>query len=209
MYRLIATLIISLSLSSTICFGQKLEIGKDEYSLQSYKDEYKPEAQAKFKILKPFFKRFFCGSTDTSFTHSLDRRWNDTTKYPGYYIAVEPLIVNTTSKDGLYSTRDYAKKGPQGRYLNGFPHNVFLISGNHVFYLNNMYRDDTLKPDKIIDSCSEHLLTLFTKRDIKLMKFFADRSVLWSDMIELGPCIIYKGNNVYADYRPDETGNDK
>lgn len=185
--------------------GQTVKIGKNDYSLQTYKEEYTAKAQLKFLILKPFFRKYFTDTTDTAFTHSLNRQWNDTSKYTGTYVSIEPLIINTSCKDGLYSTRGYPKKGWNApRFLDGFPHYVFLISDNHVFWLNNIYEDDTLKPDKIIDSCSKHLLTLFSERDIRLMKMLADRRIWWTDMVQQCPYIVYKGKKVYLDVRPNE-----
>lgn len=166
--------------------GSKLEVGDAEYSLQNYKEEYNLKARNKFRVLKPYFRKYFLKAHDAGFLKSLDTN--------ACYFNIEPLIINLTSRDGFYTCRKYYKKENTSPYfLNGFPHWPFLISGGIVFFFNS----DTVRTLKIIDSCTSHLLTLFTSDDISYIKKWAVWYPMWSNCITLAPHLIYKGKKVY------------
>ncbi|HTB05777.1 MAG TPA: hypothetical protein VK806_02405 [Bacteroidia bacterium] len=168
----------------------KLEVGNAQYSLQDYKAAgYKFKARHKFRVLKPFFKKYFLMTNDSVFLKSLDTG--------ACYFCIEPLIINLTTRDGFYTCRIYSKTDHASPlFVNGgFPHWPYLISSGKVFRLGR----DSLKTIRIIDSCTTHLMTFFTSDDIKFMKKWGVCYPMWSDNIALGPNVIYNGKNIYID----------
>ena len=195
---MIRSIFILVILLSTIhLFGQntnsqknELKIGNADYTLADYSLEYSHQTVRKLHILKKHFKKCFCESTDSVFLKSLDTG--------SCYFDIEPLLINLTSCDGLYSYRSFGKHNHvSARFLNGFPHNVFLVSQSHVYYLNRMYSHDTTAPDKLIEKETAHLLTLLQSDDIKIIKTLANQYTFWSNYITEFPFHIYNGKELY------------
>jgi hypothetical protein len=175
-------------------------IGKGEYLLADYSNVgWTKVMQDTLTPLVTHFKKCFCDNQDKVFLKTLKSKQDA-------FITIEPKITNLKSCDGLYSYRVFLKKSRlTPHFINGIWHEVFLVSNNRVYYLNDLYRKDTLAVEKLIDDLAPELLKLFSDRDIKSMRQYGNRTVFWSDNSTEVPLIIYSDNGViYFDNRRKE-----
>jgi hypothetical protein len=188
-------------------FGQETKkdsctkiIGKSEYRLADYsKIGWSQEMVDTLKPLIRQFEKCFCESKDKKFLRGLEGKEHA-------FITVEPKISNLKSCDGLYSYRLFLKNSPlHPHWLEGIWHQVFLVSNNKVYYLNDLYYQDTLAVNKLIDHLTPELLKSFNEKDIESIRSYGNRSVFWTyNSIEV-PLIIYSDKGViYFDNRRKE-----
>lgn len=175
-------------------------IGNNEYQLADYSDiGWTKQMQDTLIPLMNQFKHCFCDNQDTIFLNGLKDKQEA-------FVTIEPKIINLKSCDGLYSYRVFIKKSKlTPHYINGIWHEVFLVSNNKVYYLNDLYRTDTLAVDRLIDQLTPELLKLFDNKDIQSIRQFGNRTVYWSDYSIEVPLIIYSDKGlVHFDNRRKE-----
>ncbi len=175
-------------------------IGKSEYSLADYSNiGWSKEMQDTLLVLKTQFKHCFCNNTDKIFLKSLETKRDAV-------IMIEPKIINLKSCDGLYSYRVFSKKSKLSvRFLNGIWHEVFLVSNSKVYYLNDLYRKDSLAVDRLIDNLTPELLKLFSDEDIEDIRAYGNRWTYWTDnSIEIPLIIYFDKGAIYFDNRRKE-----
>ena len=166
-------------------------IGKSEYLLADYSNiGWTKEMQDTLTPLVTQFKQCFCDNQDKTFLRGLKSKHES-------FVTIEPKITNLKSCDGLYSYR-ITLKGPHltPHFLNGIWHNVFLVSNNRIYYLNDIYCKDTLAVNKLIDNLTPKLLKLFSDKDIESIRQYGNRSVYWSDNSTEVPLVIYYDKGV-------------
>lgn len=166
-------------------------IGKGEYHLADYASiGWTKEMQDTLAPLENHFKRCFCDNQDKIFLKSLKVKQEA-------IVEIEPEIINLKSCDGLYAFRVFFKKAKfTPHYFNGIWHEVFLISNNRIYYLNDLYRNDSLAVDRLIDVLTPELLKSFDIEDIEFFRKFGNRSVYWSDDSIEVPLIIYSDKGI-------------
>jgi hypothetical protein len=59
-----------------------------------------------------------------------------------------------------------------------------------------MYSKDSLSVNKLIERERPHLITLFSYKDIEIMKYLGNQSIYWTDNSTEVPLVIYKDKNV-------------
>jgi hypothetical protein len=141
----------------------------------------------------------FCNNADKKFSKGLNRKENA-------IVSIEPKISNLKSCDGLYSYRLFLKNSPlHPHWLEGIWHEVFLVSNNKVYYLNDLYHQDTLSVNKLIDQLTPELLKSFSEVDIESIRSYGNRSVFWTyNSVEV-PLVLYSDKGVvYFDNRRKE-----
>jgi hypothetical protein len=175
-------------------------IGKSEYLLADYSNiGWTKEMQDTLTPLVTQFRRCFCDNQDKIFLQSLKNKQDA-------FVTIEPKITNLKSCDGLYSYRVFLKQSKlTPHFINGIWHEVFLVSNNKVYYLNDLYNKDTLSVNKLIDNLTPDLLKLFSDTDIESMRKLGNQSVYWSyNSIEV-PLIIYSDKGeIHFDNRRKE-----
>lgn len=175
-------------------------IGRSEYRLADYSMlGWTKEMVDTLRPLVSQFEECFCNNADKKILKGLNRK-----EYA--IVSIEPKISNLKSCDGLYSYRLFLKNSPlHPHWLEGIWHQVFLVSNNKVYYLNDLYHQDTLAVNKLIDQLSPELLKSFNEKDIELIRSYGNRSVFWTyNSIEV-PLIIYSDKGViYFDNRRKE-----
>ncbi len=184
-------------LLTSLTFGQsdsndscRRFIGKSEYLLTAYNVGWDTVMLDTLNVLKGHFKKCFCDNTNKVFVKAL----HSTSEA---FVSIEPQIINLKSCDGLYSYRVF-KKGQHlsPHFLNGIMHFVFLVSDNKVYYLNELYSKDTLSVNELIEREKPHLITLFSDRDIEIMKYLGNQNIYWTDNSTEVPFVIYIDKNV-------------
>ena len=192
------SLTVLLILVTFISYGQETAkvscrkiIRKSEYLLTDYSFiGWTKEMQDTLTPLVKHFQHCFCDNPDKMFIKSLKSKQDA-------YVTIEPKITNLKSCDGLYAFRVFPKKSKlTPHFINGIWHEVFLVSTNKVFYLNELFRNDTLAVDKLIDHLTPELLKLFSEKDIESMRDYGNRTDYWSDNSTEVPLIIYYDKNV-------------
>lgn len=171
-------------------------IGKSEYLLTTYNIAWNQTMLDTLKVLGGQFKRCFCDNNNKTLITGLKKTENA-------FVTIEPQIINLKSCDGLYAYRVFTKgQLLTPHFLNGIMHSIFLVSNNKVYYLNDMYSKDSLSVDKLIEIEKPHLMTLFSDKDIEIMKFLGNQNIYWTDNSTEVPLVIYTDKNVlYFDNR--------
>jgi hypothetical protein len=187
-------------------FGQETKkntctktIGRSEYRLADYSMlGWTKEMVDTLNPLVSQFEECFCNNPDKKFLKGLNRKENA-------IVSLEPKISNLKSCDGLYSYRFFPNKYPIPRYVEGIKHQVFLVCDSEVYYLNDLYRKDSLAVNKLIDQLTPELLKSFSAEDIETIRNLGNSSVYWTDNSIEVPLVIYSDKGViYFDNRRKE-----
>jgi|GEM_PF-5766019 len=162
------------------------QFGDILYQAADYKGELPLKTRMQLTGLKKVVKRCFCDNPPANLP-GLDQKITQQSEYEVY---IEPQIINTANCDGLYTKRSYHKQ-TSARYLNGFPHHLFLISDGQYFEFSS----DSTYNQALFAKEEAQLKKSFTEEELNTIKGFLGQNTIWSDFYVILPPLLIKKND--------------